>query len=535
MNDRIVGFDTAWIPQDLIEVLPAAVYICDMEGCIVAFNRQAASIWGREPRLGQTDEKFCGAHRLFLSNGDLLPHAQTPMAGVLRSGEAARDMEVVIEQPKGDRVTVLVNIVPLRDAVGQQVGAVNCFQDLSSIKQAEHEREALRSALHQAQKMEAIGQLAGGMAHDFGNLLMGISNSLELIDQKLRANSLVDLDLYLKTAQEASRRASDLTHRLLAFARRQPQVQNKVNVTLVLANTQALIKSTLGPQIQLELALDNEELYAQLNANELENAIINLCINARDAMPEGGDLKLRCKRVRAHHGERDWLSEGSQDCIAVEVEDSGCGIAPELMARVCEPFFSTKPPGRGTGLGLAMVYGFAKSAGGRVELSSRLGVGTLVRILLPCSDALAPMPGPSAAWVAAPPPVQTVVLLVDDEDAVRQPLAQGLRAEGYLVYEACNAAEAVAVLSSKRALDIMVSDVGLPSKTNGWALALEAKQLRKHLPVLMMSGYFELAAAPKSELLAQLPMLNKPFGLRELIERLRALLKGPVLESSPTA
>jgi PAS domain S-box-containing protein len=210
-----------WFSKHLVEILPAAVYVCDIEATIVAFNQRATELWGRTPKIGQTDEKFCGAYRLFRPDGTYLPHAETPMEWVLRTGETARDQEVVIERPDGSRITVLVNIAPILDEDGAQIGAVNCFQDLSAQKHFQQEREQLREELHQAQKMEAVGQLTGGLAHDFNNLLTAISGSLEMLQRRIRQGRAADLERYITAAQEASKRAAALTHRLLAFARRQ--------------------------------------------------------------------------------------------------------------------------------------------------------------------------------------------------------------------------------------------------------------------------------------------------------------------------
>jgi signal transduction histidine kinase len=209
-----------WISKNLIEVLPAAVYVCNLEGVVVAFNRRATELWGRTPKPGDTDEKFCGSHKLYRSDGTHMPHAETPMEAVLRTGDPAVNLEAIVEQPNGVRLVALVNIAPLFNESGKQIGAVNCFQDLSAQKQSEKDRESLREDLRQSQKLEAMGQLVGGVAHDFNNLLTPIMGSLDLLRRRglrdEREQRLID------GALQSAERAKTLVQRLLAFARRQP-------------------------------------------------------------------------------------------------------------------------------------------------------------------------------------------------------------------------------------------------------------------------------------------------------------------------
>jgi PAS domain S-box-containing protein len=249
MSDPSRGLN--WFSKRLIEILPAAVYVCDTDAVIVAFNQRATELWGRTPSLGQTDEKFCGANRLFRPDGTYLPHAETPMEWVLRTGQDARDQEVIIERQDGSRVTVLVNIAPLFDEEGTQIGAVNCFQDLSAQKQSEKDREQLREELHQAQKMEAVGQLTGGLAHDFNNLLTGILGSLEVLQLRIRQNRMDDLERYITAAQGASKRAAALTHRLLTFSRRQTLEAKPTDINRLIAGLEEFVRRTVGPAVLL--------------------------------------------------------------------------------------------------------------------------------------------------------------------------------------------------------------------------------------------------------------------------------------------
>ena len=279
-----------WISKNLIEVLPAAVYVCNLEGVVVAFNRRATELWGRTPKPGDTDEKFCGSHRLYRSDGTYMPHDETPMEAVLRTGDAALDLEAIVERPGGERLVVLVNIAPLFNESGKQIGAVNCIQDLSAQKQSEKDRELLREELRQSQKLEAMGQLVGGAAHDFNNLLTPIMGCLDLLQRRglrdEREQRLID------GALQSAERAKTLVQRLLAFARRQPLQLHAINVGELLTGLTDLLSSTVGPQIKLTVDVAPNLSLANADINQLEMASLNLCLNARDAMPTAVRLQF---------------------------------------------------------------------------------------------------------------------------------------------------------------------------------------------------------------------------------------------------
>jgi len=372
-----------WFSRHLVEILPAAVYVCDTDAVIVAFNQRATELWGRTPKLGQTDEKFCGAHRLFRPDGTYLPHRETPMEWVLRTGATARDQEVIIERPDGSRLPVLVNIAPLFDDDGLQIGAVNCFQDLTAQKQSEQEREQLREELHQAQKMEAVGQLTGGLAHDFNNILTAISGNLEILQRRIGQGRIEDLEHHIIAAQEAAKRAAALTHRLLAFSRRQSFETRLTDANSLIAGMDELIRGTVSSAIAVEIVLADGLWSTLIDPNQLENALLNLCINARDAMSSGGKLKLTTANVNLDGRfavEHD-LPPG--EYISLCISDNGIGMTPEVLARAFEPFYTTKPTGAGTGLGLSMIYGFARQSGGQAAIHSEPGNGTTVCLYLP--------------------------------------------------------------------------------------------------------------------------------------------------------
>lgn len=331
-----------WISKNLIEVLPAAVYVCNLEGVVVAFNRRATELWGRTPKPGDTDEKFCGAHKLYRSDGTHMPHAETPMEAVLRTGDYARDLEAIVEQPNGVRLVVLVNIAPLFNESGKQIGAVNCFQDLSAQKQSEKDRELLREELRQSQKLEAMGQLVGGVAHDFNNLLTPIMGSLDLLRRRglrdEREQRLID------GALQSAERAKALVQRLLAFARRQPLQLHAINVGELLTGLTDLMRSTVGPQTKLTVDVAPNLSFVNADINQLEMAVLNLCLNARDAMPNGGTIAVRLASETIAFGHRSKLPSGNY--LYLSIEDTGSGMDEATMARALDPFFSTKEIGK---------------------------------------------------------------------------------------------------------------------------------------------------------------------------------------------
>jgi PAS domain S-box-containing protein len=280
-----------WFSKNLVETLPAAVYVCDSNAVVVAFNKRATELWGRTPRAGDSDQKYSGAHKLFHPDGRYLPHSETPMEYVLRTGKPASDQEVIIERPDGSRVTVLVNIAPVFDESGVQIGAVNCFQDLTVQKQSEQERAQLREELRQAQKLKAMGQLMGGVAHDFNNLLTPIIGSLDLLNRRgtkdERELRLIDMAL------QSAERAKTLVQRLLSFARRQPLQARAVDIANLIMEMSDLIRTSVGPQIKVTFDLDSNLPPAKVDPQQVEMAILNLSLNARDAMARAGSWQSR--------------------------------------------------------------------------------------------------------------------------------------------------------------------------------------------------------------------------------------------------
>jgi PAS domain S-box-containing protein len=341
MTVRTPGLD--WFSKNLIEILPAAVYVCDADAVIVAYNKRATELWGRTPALGQTDEKFCGSHKLFRPDGTFLPHHETPMAHVLRTGEAANDQEAVILRPDGSRISVLVDIAPIFNQNGKQVGAVNCFLDLTAQKTAEIDRSQLREDLQQARKMEAVGQLTGGLAHDFNNLLAAIRGNLEVLQRRIKQGRIIDLERYVTDGQTSVSRAAALTQRLLAFSQRQTLEARTTDLNVLATGMQELIVSTVGPTIGVSVIGAPKLWPALVDQNQLENALLNLCINARDAMPDGGQITI--ESTNHVFDELEILNGGmpSGQFVSISVRDTGVGMPPAVIERIFEPFYTMKP------------------------------------------------------------------------------------------------------------------------------------------------------------------------------------------------
>jgi PAS domain S-box-containing protein len=391
-SNAVSQLSSDWFSGDLLETLPAAVYVCDAQGIVVAHNHRAAELWGRTPSPGDTDEKYCGSHKLFHPDGVPLPHHETPMAAVLRTGIPARDKEVVIERPDGSRITALVNIAPLFGEDRKLIGAVNCFQDLSAIKLGERERVRLADELHQAKKIEAIGQLAAGIVHDFNNLLGAIHGNLDLLTTRTDEDRLLVL---LRRATQSVERGEGLTQQLLAFARKQVLLPKAVDLNQVLARMNSLLRTSVGSMVPIEICNQPGLWHALVDPNQIELVMLNLVINARDAMPDGGTLVIETGNVTLGAMGRP-VDLPAGEYVVVSVTDTGTGMSDEVIAKAFEPFFTTKDEGKGSGLGLSMVLGVAKQSGGDVRISSRPGRGTSIEVYLPRTQDLTSA-GPSWA------------------------------------------------------------------------------------------------------------------------------------------
>ncbi len=382
----------------------------------------------------------------------------------------------------------------------------------------------LNEQLRQSQKMEAVGQLTGGIAHDFNNLLAGIIGSLELLGTRVAEGRVNDLGRYVSTALSSANRAAALTHRLLAFSRRQALDPKPLDVNRLAVSLEELIRRTVGPSIQVETVIAGGLWRTLCDANQLENALLNLAINARDAMPGGGKLTIEAVNARLDDAYASrHLDVAAGQYVAISVTDTGAGMAPEVVARVFEPFFTTKPLGQGTGLGLSMVYGFAKQSNGYARVYSEVGRGTTVRLYLPRYA------GEDVDETVAPPPVARsdrggTILIVDDEPVVRVLVSDFLKSLGYRVMEAGNGREALAILQAGTAVDLLVTDVGLPGGINGRQLADAARADRPGLKALFMTGYAENAMFGNGMLAPGMQILTKPFAMKVLAAKVQSML-----------
>ncbi|HEY0205203.1 MAG TPA: PAS domain-containing protein [Acetobacteraceae bacterium] len=378
--------------------------------------------------------------------------------------------------------------------------------------------------LRQSQKMEAVGQLTGGLAHDFNNLLAGITGSLELMQTRLAQGRTSDLDRYLTAAQGAAKRAAALTHRLLAFTRRQTLDPRPTDLNQLVAGMDELVRRTAGPAVEVEVAAAPTLWTTLVDPNQLENALLNLCINARDAMPGGGRLTISTGNALLGAESGQDLPPGHY--VTLAVADTGTGMTPEVMRRAFDPFFTTKPIGMGTGLGLSMIYGFVQQSGGIARIHSAPGQGTTVCLYLPRHHGEVGAVVEPASLATAPRAARgETVLVVDDEPTVRMLVGEVLQDLGYIAIEAADGPAGLQVLRSRRRVDLLVTDVGLPG-LNGRQVADAARALRPGLKVLFITGYAETALLNHGHLEPGMHVLTKPFAMEALASRIKELIAG---------
>ena len=387
--------------------------------------------------------------------------------------------------------------------------------------QLRHNEEALR----QSQKMEAVGQLTGGIAHDFNNMLTGVIGSLELIRRRLARGRTEDLDSLIDLGVTSANRAASLTHRLLAFSRRQSLDSKAVQMNSLVLSMGELLQRSLNESIQLEMRLDEKLWIAEADPNQLESALLNLVINARDAMPDGGKLVVETSNQVLH---REFtvaypnLEPG--DYVMLSVTDNGSGMPQSVISRAFDPFFTTKPIGQGTGLGLSMIYGFSKQSRGHVSIDSEVDQGTTVRLYLPRYRG-EELEQPASDIQQSPNAIDgETVLIVEDDPAVRVLVSAVLSELGYAFLEAGDADGAVPILNSTQRIDLLISDVGLPGM-NGRQLAEIGRQYRPELKILFITGYAEHAAVRGGFLDSGMQMITKPFTFDLLTAKVREMIK----------
>ena len=399
---------------------------------------------------------------------------------------------------------------------------------LETLEQQVEERTAqLRSneeALRQSQKMEAVGQLTGGIAHDFNNMLTGIIGSLELLRRRLARGRLDDLDSLIDLGVTSANRAAGLTHRLLAFSRRQSLDSKPVEINQLVTSMGELLQRSLNESIVLDMQLSGQLWTAEADPNQLESALLNLALNARDAMPDGGRLVVETRNrhldnvFTAAYGT---LTPG--DYVELSVSDTGCGMPENVISRAFDPFFTTKPIGQGTGLGLSMIYGFARQSHGHVTLHSEVGKGTTVSLFLPRCVGEVTADAPLDSTLPPFANAGETVLIVEDDPAVRVLVSQVLSELGYAFVEAADADSALPIIESSQRIDLLISDVGLPGM-NGRQLAEIGRQIRPDLKVLFITGYAEHAAVRGGFLDPGMQLITKPFTFDLLTAKVREMI-----------
>jgi PAS domain S-box-containing protein len=398
-------------------------------------------------------------------------------------------------------------------------------RDITAEKAAAETLRSTEEQLRQAQKMEAVGQLTGGIAHDFNNLLTGVIGSLDLMKKRIAQGRIADVERYQAMAMTSAKRAAALTHRLLAFARRQPLDPRPVNVKRLVHAIEELLRRTIGEAIRLDIVAADGLWSTFCDPHQLESALLNLIINARDAMPDGGKLTIEtmnCQIDAALAGELRDVTPGAYVCL--RITDSGVGMSPTVRARAFDPFFTTRPLGQGTGLGLSMVYGFARQSEGHVHIDSRVGQGTTVKLYLPRYRGVVEDAG-AASSSADPRRAEDgeTVLVIEDETSVRELVIDVLNDLGYRAMEAGDGPSGLKILQSPERIDLLVTDVGLPGM-NGRQVAEAARDCRPGLKILFITGYAESAAMANGFLAPGMEMVTKPFAIDALANRIRDMI-----------
>ncbi len=518
------------------QAVPNHVWASDPSGNLYWFNQQVYAYSGELP--GSLD----GTQWAKIVHPDDLPTAAANWAIALTIGEVY-ETEFRIRRADGTYRWFLVRAEPVRsdDMITHWIGtntdidhaklqAAQLADLNATLEQQVEERTgelmAAEESLRQAHKMEAVGQLTGGLAHDFNNIIAGISGSLELMQTRLAQGRMGEIDRYITGAMGASKRAAGLTQRLLAFSRRQTLDPKPTNVNALVQGMLDLVHRSVGPEIAVETVGAAGLWTTFVDAGQLENALLNLCINARDAMPDGGKLTIETANTWMDDRAARERGLAPGQYISLCVSDTGSGMPPAVIARAFDPFFTTKPTGQGTGLGLSMVYGFAGQSGGAARIYSELGNGTMVCIYLPRhigGEADNELPATASAEVPRGREEETI-LLVDDEPLIRMVGVEQLEELGYTVLEAADAASALRILNSNPNIDLLITDVGLPGGMNGRQLADAIRETRPELEILFVTGYAENAVLNHGHLAHGMHVMTKPFVMETFARRVRELL-----------
>ncbi len=528
----------------VVDSAPDVILTLDADGIVQLANPAAQKQFGyaSEELVGRPamvlfpDQAVWEATRMAVMHGNAV---QQPVSVLARRKDGSLGhLEVSLSRWRSDGrlfITAILRDVNERFAAEEQ--RKKASQDLADLNATLELRVTERTAqlmqaeeaLRQSAKMEAVGQLTGGIAHDFNNLLQGIIGALDRIQSRIAEGRIGDIGRFLDGAMSSANRAAALTHRLLAFSRRQPVDPRPVDINALIASVEELLRRSIGETVTMKMGGASDLWPVLCDSNQLENALLNLAINARDAMPDGGTLTVETANVILDARQAAQRELGAGEYVSLRVGDSGVGMPADVRARAFDPFYTTKPIGQGTGLGLSMIYGFVRQSDGAVQIESEIGKGTVIEILLPryrgeVSGAPAPEQVPDGQKTGR----DEVVLVVEDEAVVRLLSVDMLNDLGYRMLEAADGPSALRILQSAQRIDLLVTDIGLPG-LNGRQLADAAREKRPTLKILFMTGYAEKAAG-KSFLAPGMEIVTKPFTMDVLTTKVREMI-----ESKPRA
>jgi len=506
-NAELALFESERRFRGIVNTAPDAFAQIDQAGRVIEWNPQAHELfgWTRGQILGKPLASLC------------FPLDDSSAANWLATAWSKRSKQTQTFPAitrAGRRFTAELNSRVLSLSSGP---LMNIFmRDLT-------EKIQMETQLRQAQKMEALGQLTGGIAHDFNNILQAIASSLEMVELLGHREQFTSADKHIQSALSSVRRAAGLTHRLLAFARRQALDPQAVDVNALIRGMSELLGHSVGEDVALQMSLPDDLWLAHCDANQLENAILNLAINARDAMPRGGQLHIEAANSNGNGPVADAL-DADRQYVKITVADSGTGMPAHVKERAFDPFYTTKPVGQGTGLGLSMVYGFTRQSGGDCMIESEPGEGTRIILLLPRYAGLVQAPVQTSASVERRPAHGEHILLVEDQPAIRDAITEVLIKLGYTVTQASDGLEGVSIAMTGQPFDLIITDIGLPG-INGRTLADTARDRDVHAPVLLMTGYDSNLSRTATGLPPGMVLLSKPFSVDTLSEQVRRLIE----------
>jgi len=498
----------------IVEFSTDAIISETLDGVITSWNAGASDMYG-----------YAADEMIGRNISELIPPDRADelasILGLLRRGKPVAHCETRRVRKDGAIIDVSISASPVRDASGAVTGAATVARDITERNRAEAERRTSEARMHQSERMETVGQLAGGIAHDFNNLLGAITGYAELVADATADNPAVQPDV--QQIQSAAHRAAKLTRELLMFSRREPSQPEQVNLNAILAGLRELLSASVGGRIAVRFETAAEVPAVLADRGQVEQVLLNLAVNARDAMPHGGTLTFTTGQANLTERDSGAGRAGPGSYVTLTVTDTGHGMNAEIARRAFEPFFTTKPLGQGTGLGLSTVHGIVTQAGGRITVGSEEGKGTAFHVYLPAITL--PAPAPRADAPATVQGSGENILVVDDEPAMLAVTARILRRNGYHALEARTCAEALSLMSS-RDFHLLLTDSVMPTMS-GPALAHRALELKPGLRILHMSGSIAGVLDPDRVASGATPLIRKPFTSHDLLEKVHTVLCAP--------